>query len=114
MNFGCTETKTDDEGREFFDGSIPGFVERGTCFGKSIGPGSGTEVKSVNRLEGVQNVDMSSGGCLSGVCSRIGLKCLQDSCERLERIGQSIRVVGHSYRSTTSKTFEEKVLGSNG
>ena len=113
-NFGCMDTKNDDGGREFFDGSVPGFVKRGTRFGKSIGSGWGTKVKRVNRLEGVQNVDMSSWGCSRGGCRRISLKFLQDGGERLEHIGQSSRVNRGSHSSTKSTTFEAKVLGSNG
>ena len=56
-----------------FNGVVPGFVKRGTRFGKSIGSGSGTKVKRVNGLGGVHNGDMSSGGCRSGGCRRIGL-----------------------------------------
>ena len=82
-NFGCTDTKTDDDGRGFFDGSVPGFAERGTRFGKSIGSGSVTKVKRVNGLKGVQNVDMSSGWCSIGGCRRIGLKFLKYGGERL-------------------------------
>ena len=113
-NFGCTDTKTDDEGRELFDGAVPDFVERGTRFVKSTGSISITKVKRVNELKGVQNVDMISGGCSSGGYSRICLKCLQDSGEHLERIGQNIRANGGNHISTTLTTFEEKVSVING
>ena len=112
--FGCTDTKSDDEGRELFNGSVPGFFERGTRLGKIIGSSSVTKVKRVNRLKGVQNVDMNSGGCSRGGCRSIGPKCLQDSAERLERIGQSIRVDGGSHRSTTLMTFMAKISVING
>ena len=75
------DTKTDDEGGELFDGAVPGFVEGGTRFGKSVGSGLGSKVKRVNGLEGVQSVNM---GCSSWVCRRIGLKGLQDGGERLK------------------------------
>ena len=106
--------KTDDEGRELFDGSVLGFFNRGTRFGKIRVSGSRTKVKRVNGLESVHNVDIISGGCSSGGCGRIGLKCLQDGGERLERIGKSSRVKGGIHRSTTLTTFKAKVFGSNG
>ena len=94
-----------------FDGAVPGFVEGGTRFGKSLGSGSGSKVKRVNGLKVVQNVNM---GCSSWGCRRIGLNGLQEGGERLECIGQSSRVDGSSHNSTTLTTFEEKVLRSNG
>ena len=103
--------KTDDEGGEFFDGAVPGFVEGGTRFGKSVGSYSGSKVKRVNGLEGAQNVNM---GCRSWGCRKIGLKGLQDGGERLECIGQSIRFNGGSHRSTTLTTLKAKVSRSNG
>ena len=109
-NSGCTDTKTDDEGREFFDGAVPGFIKMGTRFGKSIGSGSGSKVKRVNGLEGVQNANM---GCSRWGCRRIGLKGLQDGGERLECIGQSSRVDGRSQKSTMLTTFEARVSRSN-
>ena len=75
-NFRCTDTKTDDEGRELFDGVVPGLVERGTRFGKSIGSISGTKVNRVNGLKGFQNVEMSSRVCSSGGRKRVVLKFL--------------------------------------
>ena len=103
MNFGCTDTKTDDEGGELFHGAVPGFVEGGTRFGKGVGSVSRSKVKRVNGLEGVQNVNM---GCISWGCRRIGLKGLQDGSERLEFIGQSSRFYWRSHKSMTLTTFE--------
>ena len=105
------DMKTDDEGGEFFNGAVPGSVEGGTCFGRSVGSGSGSRVKRVNGLEVVQNVSM---GCSSWGYRRIVLKGLQDGGERLECIDQSNRVNGRSHNSTTLTTFKAKVLISNG
>ena len=94
-----------------YDGAVKGFVKGGTRFGKSVGSGSGSKVKRVNGLEGVQNVNM---GCSSWGCRRIGLKGLQDGGERLECIGQSSRVDGRIHNSTTLTMFEAKFSRSNG
>ena len=113
-NCGCMDMQTDDEGRELFNGAVPGFVERGNRFGKSIGYGSGTKIKRVNGLKGVHNVSMRSGGFSSGGCRSIDLKSQQDSGERLECISQSSRLDGVIHRSTTLTTFNAKVSESNG
>ena len=105
------DTMIDDEGRELFNGAVPGFVEGGTRFGKIVGSRSGSKVKRVNVLEGVHNVNM---GCSSGGCRRIGLKDFQDGGEHLECIGQSSRVDTGSHRSPALTTFEAKVSISNG
>ena len=94
-----------------FDGDVPGFVKGGTRFGKIVGSGSGSKVKRVNGIKGVQNVSM---GCSRWGCRRIGLKGLQDGGERLECISQSSRLDGVIHRSTTLTTFNAKVSGSNG